>query len=60
VQANAAQGLASPVLLQNGFAAGSVFGANGTPSAVLVDRAGNVASAVAVGGPAVMRLLGPS
>jgi len=37
-----------------------VFGANGTPSAVLVDRAGNVASAVAVGGPAVMRLLGPS
>ena len=60
VQANAAQGLASPVLLQNGFAAGSVFGANGTPSAVLVDRAGNVASAVAVGGPAVMALLSPS
>ncbi|HEY8745519.1 MAG TPA: MauE/DoxX family redox-associated membrane protein [Chloroflexota bacterium] len=60
VEANAAHGLASPVLLQNGFAAGSVFGANGTPSAVLVDRAGNVASAVAVGGPAVMRLLGPS
>jgi thiol-disulfide isomerase/thioredoxin len=60
VEANAAHGLASPVLLQNGLAAGSVFGANGTPSAVLVDRAGNVASAVAVGGPAVMRLLGPS
>jgi len=56
--ANAAQGLASPLLLQESFQAGTAFGVNGTPAAVLVDRAGTIASAPAVGGPAVLALLG--
>jgi thiol-disulfide isomerase/thioredoxin len=56
--ANAAHGLLSPVLLQQGFEAGAALGLSGTPSALLVDRAGRIASAPAVGGPAVMALLG--
>ncbi len=35
---------------------GRSFGAAGTPSAVLVDEEGNVASEVAVGAPAVLEL----
>ncbi len=58
--ANEAHGLISPVLLQEGFEAGTAFGVGGTPSAVLIDKAGKVASAPAVGGPAVMALLGGS
>ena len=38
---------------------GSAFGANGTPSAVLVDEQGNVASGLAVGAPQVMALVAP-
>ena len=56
--ANESQGFLSPLLLQQGFEAGAALGLNGTPSAVLIDKAGNVASAPAVGGPAVMALLG--
>ena len=36
------------------------FGATGTPSAVLVDAEGRIASDVAVGAPAVMGLAGAS
>ena len=50
--------LASPVLLDQQFAVGRAFGASGTPSAVLVDAEGKVASEVAVGAPAVMELAG--
>jgi peroxiredoxin len=57
-EANRAQGLKSPVLLDQDFATGSLFGASGTPSAVLVDAKGQVASGVAVGGPAVLALAG--
>jgi peroxiredoxin len=51
-------GLTSPVLLDQQFATGRAFGASGTPSAVLVDAEGKVASEVAVGAPAVMELAG--
>ena len=49
-------GLRSPVLLDQGFSVGSAFGASGTPSAVLVDAKGNIASDVAVGAQAVLAL----
>ena len=57
-EANKEMGLASPVLLDQQFVVGRAFGASGTPSAVLVDAEGKVASDVAVGAPAVMELAG--
>lgn len=57
VEENAAMGLASPVVLDQGFATGRAFGASGTPSAVVVDAEGKVASGIAVGAPAVLGLL---
>jgi methylamine dehydrogenase accessory protein MauD len=59
-EANREMGLASPVLLDQPFATGRAFGASGTPSAVLVDVEGKVASEVAVGAPAVLELAGAS
>jgi peroxiredoxin len=56
LEANRAMGLRSPVLLDRGFAVGSAFGATGTPSAVLIDARGNIASEVSVGGDAVLAL----
>jgi len=56
---NRAMGIASTMLLDSNFSVGSQFGANGTPSAVLVDENGKVASDLAVGGPSVMALLRP-
>ena len=44
---NRALGLTAPIVLDSGFAAGRAFGAGGTPSAVLVDREGRIASGVA-------------
>jgi thiol-disulfide isomerase/thioredoxin len=57
-EANKEMGLTSTVLLDQQFATGRAFGASGTPSAVLVDADGKVASHVAVGAPAVMELAG--
>jgi thiol-disulfide isomerase/thioredoxin len=56
VEANQALGLRSPVVLDHGFSAGRAFGATGTPSAVLVDAQGHMASSVAVGAAAVLAL----
>jgi hypothetical protein len=56
VEANQALGLRSPVVLDQGFSAGRAFGATGTPSAVLVDAQGHMASSVAVGAAAVLAL----
>lgn len=56
--ANRAQGLSSPVLLDQGFGAGGSFGAHGTPMGVLIDAEGKIASETAAGGPAVMALAG--
>ena len=58
VEANEAMGLRSPVVLDQEFAVGRAFGASGTPSAVLLDAEGRVASEVAVGAPAVLALAG--
>lgn len=48
--------LQAPIALDSAFAAGAAFGSTGTPSAVLVDRHGRVASEIALGAPAVMAL----
>ncbi len=58
VEANKEMGLHCPVLLDQQFATGRAFGASGTPSAVLVDEAGKIASEVAVGASAVLKLAG--
>src|SRR5215207_3506246 len=55
-EANKAMGLRSPVVLDPQFAVGRAFGAAGTPSAVLVDEEGRIASEVAIGAPAVLGL----
>jgi peroxiredoxin len=56
VEANKEMGLTSTVVLDQQFAVGRLFGASGTPSAVLVDAEGMIASEVAVGAPAVLEL----
>jgi thiol-disulfide isomerase/thioredoxin/uncharacterized membrane protein YphA (DoxX/SURF4 family) len=58
VEANRQQGFRSPVLLDPDWVAGSVLGAGGTPSAVLIDENGRVASEVGVGAPAVLEMAG--
>lgn len=58
VEANRAQGLTSPMLIDQGFATGSKFGASGTPMGVLVDAEGKIASQTAAGAPAVLALAG--
>jgi peroxiredoxin/uncharacterized membrane protein YphA (DoxX/SURF4 family) len=55
---NRAMGLRSTVVLDRNFAAGYAFGARGTPSAVLVDAEGRIASPVVAGGPPVLGLVG--
>jgi peroxiredoxin len=57
-EANKEMDLASPVLLDQQFAVGRAFGASGTPSAVLVDTDGKVASEVALGATGVLELAG--
>jgi len=59
-EANREQDLSSTVVLDQNFATGRAFGASGTPSAVLVDAEGKVASDIAVGAPAVLELPGAS
>lgn len=56
VEANRAQGLHAPVVLDQGSSVGRTFGATGTPMAVLIDAQGRVASEVAAGAPAVLAL----
>jgi peroxiredoxin len=56
VDANRASGFRSSVLLDQSFAAGRALGVSGTPSALLVDSEGKIASGIAVGAPAVLEL----
>jgi peroxiredoxin/uncharacterized membrane protein YphA (DoxX/SURF4 family) len=56
VEENRAMGLRSPVVLDQAFDAGRSFGAYGTPSAVLIDGEGRVASQLVVGASAVLSL----
>src|SRR5205807_7058688 len=59
MESNQAMGLRSTVLLdQDGMWVGRLFGANGTPMAVLVDAQGKIASELAAGAPAVLALAG--
>jgi thioredoxin-related protein len=53
---NREQGFKSRVLLDAKFAAGNLFAAAGTPSAVMVNEQGRVASEVSVGAPEVLAL----
>jgi peroxiredoxin len=59
-EANREQGLSSTMVLDQNFAVGQAFGASGTPSGVLVDAQGKVASDIAVGAPAVLEMAGAS
>jgi peroxiredoxin len=59
-EANREQGLSSTVVLDQNFSVGRAFGASGTPSAVLVDAEGKVASDIPVGAPAVLQMAGAS
>jgi peroxiredoxin/uncharacterized membrane protein YphA (DoxX/SURF4 family) len=55
---NQAMGLRSSVVLdQEGLSVGRLFGATGTPMAVLVDAEGKIASELAAGAPAVLAQL---
>jgi hypothetical protein len=56
-EANREHGFESTILLDPGFRTGEAFGASGTPSAILIDAEGNIASGLSVGGPDVMNLL---
>jgi len=56
-EANRGMGLSSPVVIDELLAAGRAFGVPGTPSAVLVDEQGRLASEPAVGAPAVLALV---
>ena len=58
VEANRAQGFRSRVLLDQHFAAATLFGAGGTPGAVMIDEEGRLASDVGMGSPAVFEMLG--
>jgi thiol-disulfide isomerase/thioredoxin len=53
---NAALGLRAPIALDQESRAMQAFGSGGTPSAVLIDAEGKVASAVALGADAVFAL----
>ncbi len=52
------QGLQAPILLDDEFKAGKAFGATGTPSAVLIDEQGRIASSMATGESEVLALAG--
>jgi len=57
-QSKTATGLHSAVLLDQNQGAMGLFGASGTPSALLVDRAGNIGSNLALGADAILALAG--
>ena len=57
VEANQALGLRASILLEDGFHTGFAYGAKGTPSAVLIDAEGRIASQVVVGASAIMPML---
>ena len=58
VQANRAMLLQSTVLLDRNLSVGTSFGVSGTPSAILVDSNGKIASTVAAGSANVLAFMG--
>ncbi|WP_157254538.1 peroxiredoxin family protein [Nonomuraea typhae] len=57
VEENRAMGLSSAILHDETFAVGPLFGAQGTPMAVVVDAEGRIASEAVAGAPGVLTLL---
>ena len=57
VEDNAALGLGSPVVLDHTYAVWDAFGVHGTPSAVLVDAEGRIASEMLLGALEVLELV---
>lgn len=57
-ETNRAMGLRATVVLDQAFSVAPTFGVGGTPSAVLVDAKGMIASGIAVGKDAVLALAG--
>lgn len=55
---NRQQGFRAKVLLDSYFGSGQVFGVTSTPSAVVIDKQGRVASEVSAGAPAIFELVG--
>jgi peroxiredoxin len=51
-------GIRCPVLLQQGMEVASTYQANGTPMGYLIDAQGQIASEMAIGGPALLALAG--
>src|SRR5205823_4034610 len=60
IEENLAMGLRSPVVLDEDFKVRSMFGATGTPMAVLIDAQGAITSELAAGTLAVLTLLAGS
>lgn len=56
---NRALPFAGPIVLDPGSSITHAFGAQGTPTGLLIDGRGRVASELAVGGPAVLALASP-
>ncbi len=56
-EANRAMELRSRVVLDDGFTTGNDYGVTGTPSAIVIDEDGKVASPIATGADAVLDLL---
>jgi thiol-disulfide isomerase/thioredoxin len=57
-EANRKQNLKSPILLEQEMEIQNLFGANGTPTGVIIDEDGKIASDVAVGAEEVFALVG--
>ncbi len=57
-EANKEMGLSFPIVLDRQVSAERGFGASDTPSAVLVDKEGKIASELAVGAPVALELAG--
>jgi thiol-disulfide isomerase/thioredoxin/uncharacterized membrane protein YphA (DoxX/SURF4 family) len=58
VEENRAMDLRSPIVLDDDGNVMRLFGAHGTPMAILVDAGGNIASKLAKGAPDVLKLAG--
>jgi peroxiredoxin len=59
-EANRDMGLESTILIDDKFSVGQLYGASGTPSGLLVDSNGKIASGLAVGASALMAILSGS
>jgi peroxiredoxin len=57
VEENKAMGISSPVVLDDTYAVWDAFDVSGTPSAVLVDAEGRIASRMVMGSVAVLELI---